>query len=200
MIAYPSLITVAVGGRYALDCAGLSTLLERLPGLRVVPKDARPPPHVLVWVSDAPDEVPPLAPDTAVLLVVGHTPPTALPTGVAGLFSKDEPPEALGLAIRQVARGDQYLSSSLALTLLQQHPKTDSASPQMDLTALTERERDVLRLLGEGLSNKAIAARLYLSVRTVEGHLASLYAHLGVHSRTEAALIALHHGLTSPGR
>jgi DNA-binding NarL/FixJ family response regulator len=70
----------------------------------------------------------------------------------------------------------------------------------MDLSTLTDREREILALLSVGLSNKAIAARLYLSVRTVEGHLASLYTRLGVHSRTEAALIALQHNLRSKTR
>jgi DNA-binding NarL/FixJ family response regulator len=65
---------------------------------------------------------------------------------------------------------------------------------------LTDREREILALLADGLSNKAIAARLYLSVRTVEGHLASLYTHLGVHSRTEAVLLALQHPLSAPTR
>jgi DNA-binding NarL/FixJ family response regulator len=68
------------------------------------------------------------------------------------------------------------------------------------MSILTDRERQILALLGEGLSNKAISARLYLSVRTVEGHLTNLYTRLGVHSRTEAALMAIHHGLASKVR
>jgi two-component system nitrate/nitrite response regulator NarL len=63
------------------------------------------------------------------------------------------------------------------------------------LQTLTPRERETLALLTKGLSNKEIAARLSLSVRTVEGHLNRLYDKLDVHTRTEAALFAVEHGL-----
>jgi DNA-binding NarL/FixJ family response regulator len=56
---------------------------------------------------------------------------------------------------------------------------------------LTEREREIVDLLAQGLSNKLIASKLYLSVRTVEGHLANIYLRLGVHSRTEAMLMSM---------
>lgn len=193
------LIPVAVGGRYSLDRAALAALLERLPGLHVVPLDAFPPPRILVWACDPqlPDELPALASETALLLVVGGDVEPGLLSGAAGLFSKDEPLEVLGAAIRQVARGEQYLSASLALALLKRPPAGLSAT-DFDPGTLTEREREVLVLLGDGLSNKAIAARLYLSVRTVEGHLANLYTRLGVHSRIEAVLIAMQSGLASP--
>jgi DNA-binding NarL/FixJ family response regulator len=135
----------------------------------------------------------------AILLIVGEIESPILPPGVAGLFSKDEKPEALGVAIRQIARGDQYLSPSLALALLERG-EAEAAPHDFDMSILTDRERQILALLGEGLSNKAISARLYLSVRTVEGHLTNLYTRLGVHSRTEAALMAIHHGLASKVR
>jgi DNA-binding NarL/FixJ family response regulator len=115
------------------------------------------------------------------------------------MCSKHETSEALGIAIRQVARGDQYLSPSLALALLERG-EAEAAPHDFDMSILTDRERQILALLGEGLSNKAIAARLYLSVRTVEGHLANLYTRLDVHSRTEAALVAIRHGLASKVR
>jgi len=187
-----ALVTVAAGAHYPLDRAALAALITTLPGLRVTPPESDPPPRVLVWDPGSPrlDVLPPLGPDTALLLVVGAMERVAMPLGVAGLFSKDETPEALGIAIRQVARGDEYLSPTLALALLE---ATGSSVPlaAVDPRSLPEREQEILALLAEGLSNKAIAARLYLSVRTVEGHLASLYARLGVHSRTEAALLAV---------
>jgi DNA-binding NarL/FixJ family response regulator len=130
--------------------------------------------------------------NTALLVLATPSECDELPPGATGLFSIDETPEALGVAIRQVARGEQYLSPLLALALLQRSlAKTGSPESQgLPITELTERETEILALLAQGLSNKAIAARLYLSVRTVEGHLANLYSRLGVHSRTEAMLIA----------
>ena len=194
-------ITVAVGGRHRFDQAALSALVSGLPGLQLVSVDSIPPPRVLVWdaASSEPASLPPRAPETALLFLINNPDRVTLPPGVAGLFSKEESPEALGAAIRQVARGEQYLSPSLALALLESR-KTETPPLAIDLSNLTEREREILALLAEGLSNKAIATRLYLSVRTVEGHLAKLYEQLGVHSRVEAALIAAHHHRRSPIR
>jgi DNA-binding NarL/FixJ family response regulator len=66
------------------------------------------------------------------------------------------------------------------------------------IAPLSERETDVLRLLAQGYTNKDIAQTLFLSVRTVEAHLRSIFAKLDVSSRTEAALWAVQHGYSSP--
>jgi DNA-binding NarL/FixJ family response regulator len=185
-------ITVAVGGGHTLDRAGLSALISTLPGLRVVGMDYGPPPQVLVWVtSDNAEILPPKSSETAVLLLTEHVEDQSLLEKVNGLFSKDEPPASLGIAIRQVARGDQYISPSLAVAIIQTRQQNSAAPQRQVVDALTEREREILKLLAEGLSNKMIASRLYLSVRTVEGHLANIYTRLGVHSRTEAMLMAV---------
>lgn len=191
-------ITVAVGGRYPLNRAALAALIRSLPGLHLITPDSDSPPRILVWEcdSDFPIKLPDHAAETMILLVVGEMEQLTVPSGVAGMFSKDEMPEALSIAIRQVARGESYLSPALALALLESH-QAATPPPTVDPNTLTEREREILTLLSRGLSNKAIAARLYLSVRTVEGHLVNLYTRLGVHSRTEAALIAIQHGLAS---
>ena len=189
----PQLITVSVAGGHELDRAGLEALITSLPGLRVVPINKKPPAQVLIWIRDTKTNGPSfVAPGTAVLLLTEDAEFESLPETITGLFSKDEPPAALGIAIRQVARGEQYLSPSLATAILQKRqarsPLTESEKSTID--TLTEREREILELLAQGLSNKMIAARFYLSIRTVEGHLANIYSRLGVHSRTEAMLIA----------
>ena len=185
-------ITVAVGGGQALERAGLSALIATLPGLRVIAIDHRPPPQVLVWIPSANTRILPSSdPETAVLLLTEHVEDQSLPEKVSGLFSKDESPASLGIAIRQVARGDQYISPSLAVSIIQARQQLSEALEPPVEDVLTDREQEILKLLAQGLSNKMIAAKLYLSVRTVEGHLANIYSRLGVHSRTEAMLMAV---------
>jgi DNA-binding CsgD family transcriptional regulator len=185
-------VTVAVDGGHVLEQAGLSALIATLPGLRIVAIDHRPPPQVLVWIGSASTAIFPHGnPETAVLLLTDHAEDQSLPEKVSGLFSKDEPPSSLGIAIRQVARGDQYISPSLAVAIIQARQQESGASDPPVVDSLTDREQEILKLLAQGLSNKMIAARLYLSVRTVEGHLAHIYSRLGVHSRTEAMLMAV---------
>ena len=188
----PQLITVSVTGGHELDRAGLEALITSLPGLRVVPIDKNP--QVLVWVRGAKTNGPPLVlSGTAVLLLTEDAELESLPETVTGLFSRDEPPAALGIAIRQVVRGEQYLSPSLATAILEKRQANArlTEAEKSTIETLTEREREILDLLAQGLGNKMIAARLYLSVRTVEGHLANIYSRLGVHSRTEAMLSAV---------
>lgn len=184
-------IRVAVLSRKPLDQGALQALVGNLPGLEVVPAGTTPPPDVLLW-DRAPGQeasLPAHPKATAVLILTEEVEILTLVPDAAGLFSREEAPASLGVAIRQVARGQEYLSPSLALALLQQQQES-SDEADADLEELTEREREVLAFLAEGLSNKEIAARLYLSVRTVEGHLTNAYGKLGVHSRTEAALLA----------
>jgi len=190
----PREILVSVGGGHELDRAGLAALIASLPGLRVVPLGNDPPPQVLVWETcTGTGELPSVRFGTAILLLTEDMGFDSLPETVTGLLSRDESPSALGIAIRQVARGEQYLSPSLAVAILEKH-QTGSVlteSEQSIIDTLTERESEILELLAQGLSNKTIAAHLYLSVRTVEGHLANIYLKLDVHSRTEAMLIAV---------
>ncbi|MEX0891941.1 MAG: response regulator transcription factor [Gemmatimonadota bacterium] len=110
----------------------------------------------------------------------------AVEAGVLGYLLKDVGRDELLAAIRAAALGRPTLHPEAQAQLMRQ-----VAGPQgSPLDVLTERERDVLRLLAEGHSNKAVARDLSLSLPTVKGHVSAILAKLGVDSRTQAALLA----------
>jgi DNA-binding NarL/FixJ family response regulator len=78
---------------------------------------------------------------------------------------------------------------------LEQEPASDPAAPEPHLAGLSAREVDVLRLVATGLTTAEVAEELFLSSRTVDWHLSSIYRKLGLHSRTEASRFASEHGL-----
>ncbi len=107
----------------------------------------------------------------------------ALDAGAAGYLLKDAEPEELIRGIRAAARGDVPISPRAARVLVA------NRRPQPDL-GLTDREREVLLLLVEGLANKQIARRLGIGEKTVKNHLTRVFAALNVTDRTQAALWA----------
>lgn len=118
----------------------------------------------------------------------------ALEAGAAGYLLKDVTPEELVRAIRAVAAGQVYLSAGVAGAVVRRatRPAREPVSP---LDALTPREREVLRLLAQGLSNAQIAGRLYVTEATVKSHVTRILQKLGVADRTQAALLAVRQGL-----
>ena len=78
---------------------------------------------------------------------------------------------------------------------LKQEPVPDPAAPEFYLTGLSAREVEVLRLVATGLTNTEVAEKLFLSSRTVDWHLSSIYRKLGLHSRTEAVRFAADHDI-----
>jgi len=137
-------------------------------------------------------------PDVRVLMVSAYDEDVyvrgALEAGAAGYLRKTAPGKELVEAVRAVAGGATVLQSGLTARLL-----ISSRQPEQGPIALTERELSVLRLLAEGLHNRELAARLGISPRTVERHCASVYAKLGVGSRTEAVVLAISTKLLSVG-
>jgi two-component system NarL family response regulator len=127
----------------------------------------------------------------------------ALECGISGYLLKDEALETLVSAVRAVARGETWLSPSVATRVVQRavsHPPAPKGGPpaRNALAGLTRREIEVLKLIGEGLDNSAIALRLSLTTRTVQNHVSTIYGKLGVSSRMEAAFQAIRCGLV-PG-
>lgn len=144
---------------------------------------------LVLW--DAHDTNPRSLPIPFLVLLAGPQPARAwLDAGARGIVLESSPLEQLLDGIRQVARGETFLPPELARQVVASLG-TSAAPRGSPIEPLTDREREVLRLLAQGLSNKAIAQKLYLSVRTVEGHLANVYGKLQVKSRTEAALWAI---------
>lgn len=115
----------------------------------------------------------------------------ALSKGADGYLLKDSPSEELINAIRSVARGESILHPSLTKKLFNYHHK-QSARKDM---GLTRREKDVLSCLVQGLSNKEIAERLFISDKTVKIHVSKIYKKLNVKSRSQAVINAVQHQL-----
>lgn len=116
-----------------------------------------------------------------------------LKAGATGCISRDATVSDLARGIIAAGRGELVLPPSIATQALLALARGEPIESG-PIEPLTDREVDVLRLLGQGLTNKDIAQTLILSVRTVDAHLRSIFAKLGVHSRTEAALWMVKHG------
>ncbi|MGP3928971.1 response regulator [Nonomuraea sp. KM88] len=121
----------------------------------------------------------------------------ALQAGASGFLVKSTPPEDLLDLVKVAAQGATVLSPSAARHLVSRSAPADVAVREK-LAALSERERDVLACLGEGLTNGEIAARLFLSDSTVKSYISRLLAKLDLANRTQAGLLAHQAGLLGP--
>ncbi len=117
----------------------------------------------------------------------------ALRAGASGFLLKEMNGDELVMAIRGAAHGKPQLHPDIARRLMARAPMPDDP-----FESLTERERDILKLLGRGMSNKEIALQLVLTEMTVKGYVSDLFAKLGVNDRTQAALMAVRFGLIKP--
>jgi DNA-binding NarL/FixJ family response regulator len=139
-------------------------------------------------------------PEVAVMVLTSYSDQQrvleAMDAGAIGYVLKDTDPAALLTAIRSAAQGHSPLDPRVARTIL--HTRR-SAPP---VNELTDREAEVLTLVGRGLANKQIARSLGIREGTVKAHLTSVFQRIGVHDRTSAALWARTNlpGFTEPGR
>ncbi|MFD7706006.1 response regulator [Streptomyces sp. NPDC059785] len=126
----------------------------------------------------------------------------ALRSGAAGFLLKDTDPEQLPRLVVTLAEGDTVLSSKVTRTVVDGYLDNDPREPNAArlVSRLTDRERDVLVLMAEGLGNSEIALRLHLGVGTVKGHVSSMFAKLEVSSRVQAVLAAERAGLLRPAK
>jgi DNA-binding NarL/FixJ family response regulator len=121
----------------------------------------------------------------------------ALEAGASGFLLKDVPRTQLLHAVRVVAAGDQLVAPSVTRRLVERFMRTPSSTGMLD--GLTDRERDVLRLVGRGFSNAEIARELVLGEATVKTHVGNVFAKCGVRDRAQAVVLAYESGLVRPG-
>ena len=125
-----------------------------------------------------------------------------LRAGASGFLLKDTPPEMLLGAIRDVHRGDSVVAPSATRRMLERFaeafPSEDDGAPDARLDDLTDREREVLELIGQGLSNHEIAEKLVLAEATVKTHIGRVLAKTGSRDRVQLVVLAYDTGLVAP--
>ncbi|MFE6758003.1 response regulator [Streptomyces sp. NPDC057684] len=125
----------------------------------------------------------------------------AIMAGASGYVLKQIKGSDLVSAVRTVASGQSMLDPATTARLMRSLRTDPDATPELapELAGLSPRERDILALIGDGLTNREIGKRLYLSEKTVKNHISRLLAKLGVHRRVQAAVLATqleHHDAT----
>ncbi|MBA3293636.1 MAG: response regulator transcription factor, partial [Geodermatophilaceae bacterium] len=124
----------------------------------------------------------------------------ALRAGARGFVLKDIDPEELVRAVRVVAAGDGLVAPAVTRRLIEEFTRHSiPALEPGETTMLTRREREVLLLVAEGLSNAEIAGRLWVEASTVKTHLGSVLLKLDLRDRVQAVVYAYEHGLVRPG-
>lgn len=119
----------------------------------------------------------------------------AIQAGASSYLLKDVSPDDLVEAIRAVHRGEARLHPDIARKLMEQVAHRPDERAETRVEDLTEREREVVRLIGKGLSNREIAQQLVISHRTVKTHVSNILSKLDLKDRTQVAIFAINNGL-----
>ena len=119
----------------------------------------------------------------------------ALRAGASGFVLKDDPPEQLIAAVRTVAAGDALLSPAITKRVIEQFTRIPRPAPPDEVGDLSEREREVFRLIVRGLSNAEIGLELYISETTVKTHVTHILQKLNLRDRVQAVVLAYQTGL-----
>jgi RNA polymerase sigma factor (sigma-70 family) len=208
-------IRLLIADDHAVVRAGLARLVETFEGVELVGMAADGEQAIALCAERVPDvvlmdlEMPNVdgieatrrikqeAPQVSVIVLTSFSDRErilrALDAGAAGYLLKDAEPADLHKAILAAERGDAPLDPKAARALL------SARVQQAPADSLSEREREVLLMVAEGLPNKQIARKLGISEKTVKAHLTSVYRQIGVTDRTQAALWAERTGLTQRG-
>jgi DNA-binding NarL/FixJ family response regulator len=137
-------------------------------------------------------------PGTQVVMLTMHADQevlaSAIRAGASGYLVKDCSTEEIAAAVRMAASGETALSPQLAASMLNEVRKWDKAAAEEE-RIVTKREEEVLQLIADGCSTPEVAAKLYISQKTVKNHLASIYQKLDARDRTQAVLAAVRMGI-----
>lgn len=123
----------------------------------------------------------------------------ALAAGASGFILKETRPEVLADAVRTVAGGEALLAPSVLRRLVDQYAALATPPDAERLSVLTERELEVLKLIGRGLSNREISQTLWIAESTVKTHITRMFMKLDLHDRAQAVVLAYETGLVKPG-
>jgi DNA-binding NarL/FixJ family response regulator len=140
------------------------------------------------------------SPKSRVLILTGVQNPDAhrraIRRGAMGIVLKEHAADQLLKAIEKVNKGEVWIERSMMGSMIQELSKPPMVDPEMvKIESLTDREREVIALVGEGLKNKQVGERLFISETTVTHHLSSVFSKLDVSDRLELIIYAFRHGL-----
>jgi len=205
---------ILIADDHGIVRGGLRLLLDRQPDMQVVAEAGDGVEAVEIALRERPDicvldvsmprmtglqatvEIKSHAPDIAVLVLSMYDDERylfeALQAGASGYILKQEADTALVDAVRAVARGEPFMTNAAEQSLLREWMADDSTGP---VEPLTLREREVLKLIAEAYTNKAIGETLHLSEKTVESHRANLMRKLEMRDRVELVRYAIRRGL-----
>ncbi|HLA08536.1 MAG TPA: response regulator transcription factor [Anaerolineales bacterium] len=169
------------------DIVLLDLVMPEMDGLQATPKIIEASPHSRVIILTSFGEEDKVLP--------------AIRAGAQGYLLKDIPPNELVQAVRKAYLGKVQLHPEVAEKLMsvvaaKEEPRASRVATQPD-DGLTDREREVLNLIADGMNNREIAEKLFISEKTVKTHVSNLLSKLHLDDRTQAAIYALRHGLTA---
>lgn len=214
-----SVVRVLLADDHTMVRAGLRALLEGLQGIAVVAEAGNGREAVELARTHHPDiavldismmemngidagvQIRAERPETRVLILSMHASQEfvqrALKSGVSGYLVKDSAPLELRTAIETLMRGEVYLSPRISRQVVSGLAERTGGVGEAPLESLTARQREILQMLAEGKSTKAMAFLLEVSIKTVETHRASLMDRLGIHDLAGLVIYAARHKLVS---
>jgi DNA-binding NarL/FixJ family response regulator len=210
-------LTVLLADDHPLFRKGLRALLEAMPGIQLVGEASSGPEAVKLAAAHRPDlvlmdlqmpgggglaatrQLSRELPDIHILVVTLFEDEesifTALRAGARGYILKDAGEDEMMRAIRAAGQGEAIFSPAIAIRLMDYFAEAQRQNPPEVFPELTEREREILRLVARGETNAAIAGQLSISLKTVRNHVSNIFNKLQVADRTQAALRAREAGL-----